>query len=151
MSIGFIVAGVVIIAALVGVAIYYLVQVKKMEALKEKQNQELDELKSSHKNYLNNSVQVLAQGIIDEQLSLTEGSIRISVLLDNLKITEEERGEYSALFQLSEATSHIPILDAWKKLSKLEKKKFERERINIEEKYKEFVINAAQQLKGKTF
>ncbi len=151
MSIGFIVAGVVIIAALVGVAIYYLVQVKKMEALKEKQNQELDELKSSHKNYLNNSVQVLAQGIIDEQLSLTEGSIRISVLLDNLKITEEERGEYSALFQLSEATAHIPILDAWKKLSKLEKKKFERERINIEEKYKEFVINAAQQLKGKTF
>jgi len=72
-------------------------------------------------------------------------------LLDNLKITDDERKEYSALFQLAEATAHIPILEAWKKLSKIKKKKFEKERADIETVYKEFVINAAEQLKGKVF
>ncbi len=151
MFIGLIIVGAILIAALGGVAIYYLLQVKKMEAVKEKQNQELIDFKNSHNNYLNNSVQVLAQGMIDEQLSLTEGSIRISVLLDNLKISDDDRNQYSAVFQLAEATAHIPILDAWKQLSKNEKKRFEKERANIETTYKEFVINVAQQLKGKTF
>jgi uncharacterized membrane protein len=147
----FIVLGVVIVLVLAGVAVYYLRQVKTMQAIKTQQLKELDDLKSDHNNYLNRSVQVLAQGLVAEQLSLTEGAIRISVLLDNLKIDEDERNDYSALFQLAEATSHIPILDAWNRLSKKEKNKFEKIRASLEAQYKDFVVDAARRLKGKSF
>ncbi len=121
-----IIFGVVIVLLLAGTAIFYLRKVNKMQVTKEQQIKELDGLKSDHNNYLNTSVQVLAQGLVDDQLSLTEGAIRISVLLDNLKINEAARNDYSAIFQLAEATSHIPILDAWNRLSKKEKKEFEK-------------------------
>jgi hypothetical protein len=136
---------------LAGVAVYYLRQVKTMQAIKTQQLKELDDLKNDHNNYLNRSVQVLAQGLVAEQLSLTEGAIRISVLLDNLKIDDDERNDYSALFQLAEATSHIPILDAWNRLSKKEKNKFEKIRASLEAQYKDFVVDAARRLKGKSF
>jgi hypothetical protein len=146
-----IVFGVVIVLLLAGTAIFYLRKVNKMQVIKEQQIKELDSLKSDHNNYLNTSVQVLAQGLVDDQLSLTEGAIRISVLLDNLKINEAARNDYSAIFQLAEATSHIPILDAWNRLSKKEKKEFEKIRSGLEDQYKDFVVDAARRLKGKSF
>jgi hypothetical protein len=146
-----IIFGVVIVLLLAGTAIFYLRKVNKMQVTKEQQIKELDGLKSDHNNYLNTSVQVLAQGLVDDQLSLTEGAIRISVLLDNLKINEAARNDYSAIFQLAEATSHIPILDAWNRLSKKEKKEFEKIRSGLEDQYKDFVVDAARRLKGKSF
>lgn len=146
-----IVFGVAIVLLLVGTAIFYLRKVNKMQVIKEQQIKELDGLKSDHNNYLNTSVQVLAQGLVDDQLSLTEGAIRISVLLDNLKINEAARNDYSAIFQLAEATSHIPILGAWNRLSKKEKKEFEKIRSGLEDQYKDFVVDAARRLKGKSF
>jgi hypothetical protein len=145
------IVGLLIVLLLVGIAIYYLRKVKKMQATKEQQLKHLDELKKDHNNYLNKSVQVLAQGLIDDQLTLTEGAIRISVLLDNLKIDDEVRNDYSAIFKLAEATAHIPILDAWGKLSKNEKKQFDKARLGIEDQYKDFVVDAARRLKGKSF
>jgi len=146
-----IIFSVVIVLLLTGIAIYYLRRVNKMKMLRAQQAKELDSLKGDHNNYLNRSVQVLAQGLVDEQLSLTEGAIRISVLLDNLKIDDVLRSDYSAIFQLAEATSHIPILEAWSRLSKKEKKQFEKTRSSLEDQYKEFVVDAARRLKGKSF
>lgn len=146
-----IIAGALILLVLSVIAWRLQSQVRKMEATKAQQQQELDELKDNHQQYLNNSIQVLAQGIIDDQLTLTEGAIRISVLLDNLEINDKHREEYSAFFQLAEATSHIPILKAWKQLPKAEKRRFEKERESTEDKYKDFVVDAAKRIRGVEF
>ena len=151
MLIFYVIFGVLIVLLLAGTAVHYLRKVNKMQVIKEQQVKELDDLKSNHNNYLNTSVQVLAQSLVDDQLSLTEGAIRISVLLDNLKIDDAARSDFSAIFQLAEATSHIPILEAWSRLSKIEKKQFEKTRVGIEDQYKEFVVDAARRLKGKSF
>jgi hypothetical protein len=151
MLIFYVVFGALIVLLLAGTAVHYLRKVNKMQVIKEQQVKELDNLKSNHNNYLNTSVQVLAQSLVDDQLSLTEGAIRISVLLDNLKIDDAARSDFSAIFQLAEATSHIPILEAWNRLSKTEKKQFEKTRVGIEDQYKEFVVDAARRLKGKSF
>lgn len=140
-----------IVVILAIVAFYMQRQVHKMEKEKAQQQQELEGLKENHQQYLNNSIQILAQGITDEQVTMTEGAIRISVLLDNLNIDETTREEYSAFFQLAEATSHIPILSAWKKLPKKEKARFDKERAEKEGQYKEFILDAAQRIKGKQF
>ncbi len=89
---------------------------------------------------------------------LAQDILKISAELDllieivgNLKIDDAARSDFSAIFQLAEATSHIPILEAWSRLSKIEKKQFEKTRVGIEDQYKEFVVDAARRLKGKSF
>ena len=145
------IAGAIIVLALAMIAWRLQSRVYKMEHAKKQQAAALDTLKDEHQQYLNNSVQVLAQGLVDDQLSLTEGAIRISVLLGNLTMTEQEKEDYSAFFQLAEATAHIPILNAWKALPKKEKRRFENERLEIEEKYRAFVVDAATRIRGKRF
>jgi len=151
MLLSLILAGAIILIVLSFIAWRLQSRVSQMENSKAEQMQELEELKGNHQHYLNNSIQILAQGIVDDQLTLTEGAIRISVLLDNLKISDSEREKYSAFFQLADSTSHIPILAAWKKLPKKEKARFEKERVATEEKYKDFVVDAAKRIKGQHF
>ncbi|MFT6386683.1 MAG: nucleotidyltransferase/DNA polymerase involved in DNA repair [Cellvibrionaceae bacterium] len=146
-----ILSGAIVLIVLSFIAWRLQKRVKQIESVKVEQRQELEELKDNHQQYLNSSIQILAKGILDEQLTLTEGAIRISVLLGNLKINDNHREEYSAFFQLAEATSHIPILDAWKKLPKKEKARLEKERVTIEEKYKDFIVDAAKRIKGQRF
>lgn len=147
----FIVAGVVIIVVLAIVAWKMQKKVNAMNTHKLAQQKEIEALQSKHHKYLNDSIQILAQGIIDDQLTLTEGAIRISVLLDNLSISEAELESYSAFSQLADSVAHIPILNAWKELPKKEKQKFEKERLATEATYKDFVLDAAKRIRGKTF
>ena len=139
------VAGVVVVVLAI-VAGYFQYRVYKMEQQKKSRQQTLEKLQNDHQQYLKNSIRVLAQGIVDDQVSLTEGAIRISVLLDNLKISDAQREQYSVFFQLAEATSHIPILKGWKQLSKKQKRTFDKERRVIEEKFDTFMIDAATQI-----
>ena len=140
-----IIAGLILLSLAV-VAAYFQYRVYQLERQKKAQQQVLEQQKNEHRQYLKNSIRVLAQGIVDDQLSLTEGAIRISVLLDNLGISTEQREQYSVFFQLAEATAHIPILNAWKQLSKKEKRAFELERLGIEEKFNTFMVDAASRL-----
>ncbi|MGH1441652.1 MAG: DUF2489 domain-containing protein [Cellvibrionaceae bacterium] len=151
MLLSLVLAGAIILIVLSFIAWRLQSRVSAMENTKAEQQQELEELKDNHQQYLNSSIQILAQGIVDDQLTLTEGAIRISVLLDNLKIDDQQREQYSAFFQLAEATSHIPILEGWKKLPKKEKANFDKERMATEEKFKDFVVDAAKRIKGQSF
>ena len=146
-----IILGIVIILVLAAVAWRLQSRVYQMENRQKQQAEVLHQQQEKHQQYLNNSIQVLAQGIVDEQLSLTEGAIRISVLLDNLNITAEEKQTYSAFFQLAEATAHIPVLKAWKALPKKEKLRYDKERLGIEDKFKSFVVDAAERIRGQAF
>ena len=100
---------------------------------------------------MNKSIQVLAQGLKEEQLTGTEAAIRISVLLEFLGVDEHVREDYSVFFQLAEATAHIPMLDKWKQLSTKDKLKYDAERQAIESKYKDFIQDAAQRIIGQQF
>ena len=143
--------GAMVVLVLAAIAWHLQSKVRAMEENKQKEREALEVQKQEHQHYLNNSIQVLAQGLIDEQLSLTEGAIRISVLMGNLNITDKDKQEFDAFFQLAEATAHIPILDAWTQLPKKEKLKFDKERDVTEGKFKDFVLDAAQRIKGRRF
>ena len=122
-------------------------QVRAMEQRKSQEQQELAKQQVKHEQYLQNSIRILSQGIVDKQVTLTEGSIRISVLLDNLKVDDTVKEEFNVFYQLAEATAHIPILDAWKKLSSKERYRFDKERLNAESKFGDFAVDAAKRLK----
>ena len=99
----------------------------------------------------NNSIRILAQGMVSDQLTLTEGCIRISALLDSLGISDEQKQDYRAIFQLSQETAHIPILGQWKTLSKQEQINFDIKRITLEQKYADFIKDDAIRLQKVTF
>jgi len=100
---------------------------------------------------INKSIQILAQALYQEELTLTEASIRISHLLDQLDVDAGVKNEFSAFYQLRERTEHIPILAEWKKLSSKEQRVFDKERFQHETAFYDFVMDAAKRILGRQF
>ncbi len=136
--------GVLIIVVLAVIAIRLTSQVRALEARQAKQAKERQALRQR----THNSIRILAQGMLNDQLTLTEGCIRISALLDSLDINASGQDEYRVIYQLAEETSHIPKLDAWKQLSKQQKINYDIERVKTEQKYSDFVKDAAKKLQA---
>lgn len=147
----FVLLGALIILVLAIIAYRLLCRVKALEDKQQAERQQQAQEVAKHRTYLKNSIRILSQGVVDDQLSLTEAAIRISVLLDNLPVSDDDKESYSAFYQLAEATSHIPILEAWKNLPAKEKFTFDQQRLAAEEKYGDFVVDAAKRLMNHQF
>ena len=106
---------------------------------------------SDQREWLNKSIQILAQALHNDELTLTEASIRIAGLLDLLDVHALVKEEFSAFYQLREKTIHIPYLEKWQELSRAEQNKFDIERLNHETTFNDFVIDAAKRIKGRVF
>jgi hypothetical protein len=153
-SILFVIA-IIIVLVLVIVAGRLLYKVYRLNKL---QSQQLAELKQTEINALreqreriNKSIQILAQALRQDELTLTEASIRISHLLDQLDVNEVIKAEFSAFYQLRERTEHIPILTQWQNLSAKEQREFDKERMQQEATFYDFVMDAAQRILGRQF
>lgn len=137
----FITAG-FIIAVLTGIAIYYHVLLRRQR----QKEAELAADIAKAQERARNSIRVLASAMLEGQVTYTEASIRISVLLNGAGLDETEQADYSVFAQLAAATAHIPILDAWKALPKKEKRAYDAEREKLEAKYKDFIDPVASKL-----
>ncbi|NHN39314.1 DUF2489 domain-containing protein [Pseudomaricurvus alcaniphilus] len=140
------VLAVVIVLVLAGVAIYYLLRVRKMEQERQQQLDAMAEERAAQRLRLIKSIQLIARGMLDDQLTLTEGAIRIKVMLDGLAVEEDTRQAYVAFYHLAAATDHIPILGEWKKLSTKQKLQFDSQREQLERDHREFVLDAAKRI-----
>lgn len=92
------------------------------------------------------SIDILLRCLLQDQLSLTEAAIRVSGLAKSLKLSEIEQQFYIPFDELAMATSHIPILADWGRLSSKEQKRFNSEREIIEGEYKDKILFTARQL-----
>lgn len=137
----FITAG-FIIAVLTGIAIYYHVLLRQQR----QKEAELAADIAKAQERARNSIRVLASAMLEGQVTYTEASIRISVLLNGAGLDESEQADYNVFAQLAAATAHIPILEAWKALSKKEKRAYDAEREKLEAKYKDFIDPVASKL-----
>ncbi len=95
------------------------------------------------------SIYLLSEAILDEKMTHTEGCIRICAIANCLDDSGQFRRDFSVLFDVAEATAHIPILQDWQALEKAEKKAFNDERRGIEGKYADAVIEAAQRIRNR--
>ena len=143
---------VAIVIVLSGIALYYTIKLRQLNKKRAIYDADVLRRRTEKEKYIVQSIMFLSRGVLADQLTLTEASIRISGLLDTLDLAEETREQYSVFTQLSEACQHIPILDAWKALPKKEKQRFNKEREYIEENYRDFVLAAAEKMvKGEIF
>ncbi len=122
---------------------------RRVKALEEKQQVEARAIARRRQQQIEDATQgirILAGAMVREELTLTEGCMRIAYLLTQVDESAPDKDQYSVFFQLASATSHIPVLDAWKELSPQQKNAYTRERTNIEAAFGEFVIEATQEL-----
>ena len=145
------ITAIVVLLVLAGVAAYYLMQVRELTARRAVQRQEVEKFATEKRAHANLSIQLIAGNLTEEQMSLTEGAIRISKLMDTFGVEAVVLEEFSAFYQLAKATEHIPIMDAWKALKTKQKMVFDSERMKLEVDHKEFVLDAAARIKGRTF
>lgn len=150
-----IILGVLIILALAVIAgrLVYKVYLQKKDRAAKFQALEAANQKAQieRREWVNKSIQILAQAVHKDELTLTEASIRISGLLDSLDVNANIKTEFSAFYQLRDKTSHIPYLQAWQKLSTAEQKKFDLERLRYEATFNDFVMDAAKRIQGREF
>lgn len=148
---GLLLVGLVIIAVLAAYAIYLQRKVRVKVAEEKEQEEALEKENIDQRRRINQSIQIIAHGALESQLSLTEASIRIKVLLDSLGLESHITKQYDAFYVLALATDHIPILAQWKALSNKQQRVFEKQRVALESEHKAAVVEAATRIKGLVF
>ena len=143
---------IVVLASIAGRLLYRVhAQKKEQEVKLQEQEQANQKAQREKREWINKSIQILAQAVHKDELTLTEASIRISGLLDTLDVQDEIKIEFSAFYQLREKTSHIPYLEAWQQLSSAEQNKFDVDRLRHEATFNDFVMDAAKRIQGRDF
>ncbi|WP_286263480.1 DUF2489 domain-containing protein [Thalassotalea atypica] len=78
------------------------------------------------------SVIIITRAMKEQQCDYSEGSWRISVLLDSLQTTNNLDQKFPAIFELYNSIKHLSILEDRKSLSKQQRMKQDVERLKLE-------------------
>lgn len=95
---------------------------------------------------LHDDLRVLASSLLDGQLPLIEGAIRIKVLLDNYDSALSLTPHTQVFQQLYQATAHVPTHAGWKALSDDERRQHEARFAELSEAYQQQAHDAARWL-----
>lgn len=140
---------IILVLAVVAARLQFKVYQRRQEDRRRQEAQE--RAGQEQRDRVNRSIQILAQAVGNDDITLTEASIRITVLMDSMGVEDEVRQEFSAFYQLAEANADIPILDAWKQLSRKEQFAYDKQRVAQEAHFQEFVEDAAKRIQGRRF
>ncbi|EXJ09417.1 DUF2489 domain-containing protein [Nitrincola nitratireducens] len=131
---------------ILGLLFFIRKQLRSEKERKEKIQDELDKAEEAarkHKAYLIESIQIIAKGVLEEQCGVTEGCIRLKVLIENIAPHLLHHADLKAIQLIFDKTSHIPLLNDWKALTASEKETFLAEMADIEKMYRSDVQAAA--------
>ena len=140
-----------IIFVLSAVATYYCLELRNARKRQQQQLEEIEAAAEAQRERVNTSIQIIAKTLLDEGVGVTEASLRIRVLLDSLQVAPTVKEEFVAFYKVADQTSHIPILEDWKKLSRKEQFAFEKEMARVESEYRDFALDAAKRILGRNF
>lgn len=139
-------SAILIIVVLLMVAGYYLFRVYRLQKSLKTQRAEALAAEAEHKEYLQSSVVIICRAVLAGQVGYVEASIRLSGLMDQLGYTEKEREGFAVFDKMSQAVSHIPKLEDWKKLPRSAKQSFEKEMQQYESELGDFIEDAARKM-----
>ena len=105
-----------------------------------------DEAQEERQERLGGDLNILASSLLDEQLPLIEGAIRIKVLLDNYDSALSNDSRCQVFHLIFDATADVPTHAAWKALDKTERRRFEKRFNELELQHKAAACTAARWL-----
>ncbi len=138
------ISALVIISVLAGIAIWMWSQVLKQQKIQRDNQAKIEKMAQEKREYIIESVRVIAANVVDEGLNISEGSIRLKVLIDNLNLPDEEKIHFDAFDKLYEQVKDLDTHQARKQLSKEKRKEQDSLRIRYEKLYEGEVLKAAQ-------
>lgn len=127
---------------LVALALYALHLWRRVWAQQRSQAQTENERRER----LGGDLQILASSLLDGQLPLIEGAIRIKVLLDNYDSTLSQDARCQVFHLLFEATAQVPTHADWKALDKSVRRQHEKHFTELELQHKAAARTAARWL-----
>nr|WP_298372441.1 DUF2489 domain-containing protein [uncultured Halomonas sp.] len=127
---------VIVVVALAGYALKLLREVKRRQAFRE------DEIRRANNNCLE-SLEMIAQAMLADQVDLIEGSLRCKVLLEIIDPALLERRAFSPFGEVYQRTAHLHTHSARRALTPRERFKEDRERITVEQSLQDDIRTAA--------
>lgn len=118
-----------VVVALAGYALYLWRRVWRLQ--REQQQQQ-----ARRHQALAEDLRILAGSLLDEQLPLIEGAIRIKVLLDHYDPALGQDPRCQVFQTLYQATEQVPTHEAWKALERSERRRHEANFSALELKHK---------------
>lgn len=141
------VLGLVVIAASSWYIVVHLRALRQQRQQREALQREAESKAREQRQYLIDSIRVIARAMSeDEKMTLTEGSIRLKVLLDNLMPELHQNPDFEIISAHYEATRHIPYLKGWKSLERAQQRRFRQEMDVLEQQHREALLQAAAKL-----
>jgi hypothetical protein len=138
------VVGVIIILILAFYALKLTKQVKVVEADRERRLAELETRGEAVLDDVARGIAVIANAYLQEDLTATEACLRIEIISQQLQLETYVSALHPVIWEIAEKTRHLPILQAYKDLSRKEQHRVDLERIRIETEY-EAALNASME------
>lgn len=132
------------VAAIIGIAIiaWLAFYAGSLLARLKRQNQRRDEAISQRIERINESIVTIAKAMEQEQCPLSEGCLRIVVLLDHRPDSRQRdfTADFPAMHDMYERIKHMPTHDARKQFPKKEIRKMDNEREGYEVEMKDIIL-----------
>ncbi|WNO59570.1 DUF2489 domain-containing protein [Rheinheimera sp. MMS21-TC3] len=137
--------GAIIVAAL---AFYAGKLLWQLQQQRQQQAEQQQELTSERKAYLTNSIVLICKAMLEGQCELSEGALRLWVLLDHLvpERTPEPNTTYSGLYQMYLAVKDMPTHEARNNQDKALTKQQDKIRLQAEQDLKSAILADTQAL-----
>lgn len=127
----------IVIVALAAYAMKLRREVKKREQFR------LDEDRRAQTNSLEN-LDLVVSALIQEQVEITEGAWRCKVLLEIIDPSLTERADFRPFAEVYQRTQHLKTHSARKTLTPRERMQEDRERLEVEDQWRNEVLKAAE-------
>jgi len=101
--------------------------------------------------YIHESLNVIAAAMLDQQCPLVEGCIRMAVLLDNLPLDCDTKHRFSVVFEVYNATRHIPTHSDWKSLERKQRSQFKQQMWKLEQEHRDTLLGLMAEVKANPF
>lgn len=139
--------GVIIIAVLAVVAWRLQRQVWQQQRRQQEQQAEQRQREAERTAFVLDSLRILSANVIDEDLNLSEATIRCKVLIDALELSSSERQPYQVLDTVFEQVQGFDTHGARKALTRDERKRQDEQREAIEAQYRPELLACFERLR----
>jgi len=137
-----------IVAGLGVIAVLCWFILKKTHEIKSHQKKiaQKEAQQAEQRTYLTDSIKVITMAMLDDQVELSEGCIRVKVLIDHLDAAMHELDDFKIFDIMYRATEHMPTHDARKQVDKNFINKLDQQRFALEQKHRVSIRKASKAL-----
>ena len=149
MSLTFLIFWIVALAILIGLGAYawkLQKQLTHVQQLKVAEETQAAENLRKHQQELLQDIHFIARSVLSDQCEITEGVLRLQYLIKGLDPSAWYLKELQTIRLHYEATSHMPILEAYQALSRQEQFKLDNQRWQLEADHKSGIMRELQWL-----